>query len=35
MSEGNGAVVREVLFNQHVAIETSHLRNGKHTDTAE
>ena len=35
MSEGNGTMVREVLLDQYVTIETSHLGDSEDTDTAE
>ena len=35
VSECYGTVVREVLLDQYVAIETSHLGNSENTDTAE
>ena len=35
MSEGHCPMVRIVLLDQHMPIETSHLRNGEHADTAE
>lgn len=34
MTEGHGAVVRIVLLDEHMAVETSHLRNGENTDAA-
>ena len=35
VTEGNSAVMREVLLDQYMAIETSHLRDSENTDTAE
>ena len=35
MSESNCAVMREVLLDQNMTVEASHLRNSKHTDTSE
>ena len=35
VSECYGTVVREVLLDQYVTIETSHLGNSENTDTAE
>ena len=32
MAEGNCAVVREVLLDQHMAVEASHFRNCKYAD---
>ena len=35
MSESNCAVVREVLLDQYMTVEASHLRNSEHTDASE
>ena len=35
MSESHRAVVREVLFDQHMAVESSHLRDGEDADASE
>ena len=35
MTEGDSAVVRIALLNQHMAVETSHLRDGEDTNAAE
>ena len=35
MTEGYGTVVREILSDQNVTIETTHFMNCKYTDTAE
>ncbi len=35
MAEGHRAVVRKMLFNQHVAVEAAHLRDGEDADAAE
>ena len=35
VTKGNGAMVREVLFYQHMAVESAHLRDGKDANRAE
>ncbi len=35
MSECYGAVMRETVLNQNMAIESSHFRNGKYSDRTE
>ena len=34
MSEGHGAMMRILLFNEHVTVEAPHLRNSENTDAA-
>ena len=35
MAEGNCAVVGIALLNEHMSVESAHLRNGEDADTAE
>ena len=35
MTESNGTVMREAVFNEYVAVESSHLLDGKHADGTE
>ena len=35
MAEGDGAVMREVLLDEDVAVEAAHLRDGEDADAAE
>lgn len=35
VTKGNSAMVREVLFYQHMAVESAHLRDGKDANRAE
>ena len=35
MAEGHGAVMREVLLHQHMAVEAAHLGNREYADSAE
>ena len=35
MTESNGTVMREAVFNEYVAVESAHLLDGKHADRTE